>query len=82
MNSYNFWTRTDYEGIREYNIKADSCKKAYEILIASGYLAEEITITGYKGVWKIMLKEIVALILGGSLLIALLIDVIVSFFFD
>lgn len=29
-----------------------------------------------------MFKEIVALILGGSLLIALLIDVIVSFFFD
>lgn len=50
MKTYHFWTRTDDEGIREHHIKADSCKKAYEILKASGFSAEEITMTGYKGV--------------------------------
>jgi hypothetical protein len=48
MKVYTFWTRTDNEGIRMHELKAESCKKAYELLKESGYLAEEITMTGYK----------------------------------
>lgn len=50
MKTYNFFTKTENEGIHEHTIQADSCKKAYELLKASGYSAEEITMTGYKGV--------------------------------
>jgi hypothetical protein len=50
MKKYIFWSKTDSEGIRMHEIKAESCKKAYELLKESGYLAEEITMTGYKGV--------------------------------
>lgn len=48
MKKYIFFTRTDAEGIREHELKADSCKKAYEILKESGYLPEQITMTSYK----------------------------------
>lgn len=46
MNKYIFWTRTDMEGIKMHKIKADSCKKGYELLKASGYSHDEITMTG------------------------------------
>lgn len=48
MKSYTFFTKTDVEGIIEHKVKAESCKKAYELLKESGYLAEEITMTGYR----------------------------------
>lgn len=47
MKKYIFYTRTDSEGILMHEIKAESCKKAYTLLKAYGYLAEEITLTGY-----------------------------------
>lgn len=47
MKDYTFFTKTELEGIREHNIRAESCKKAYELLKESGYLAEEITMTSY-----------------------------------
>ena len=42
MKFYKFWTKTDAEGIVEHNIEAESCKKAYEILLISGYSPNEI----------------------------------------
>ena len=48
MKAYKFWTKTKEEGVKEHNIKAESCKKAYEMLKSSGYLSGEITMTAYK----------------------------------
>lgn len=48
MGRYIFFTKTDTENVKQHTINAESCKKAYEILKASGYLPEEITIAGFK----------------------------------
>lgn len=50
MKKYIFYTRTDTEGIIMHEIKAETCKKGYELLKASGYSHNEITMTGYRGV--------------------------------
>lgn len=50
METYTFWSKTDKEGIKEHKITAESCKKAYKMLKESGYLPEEITLAGWKGV--------------------------------
>lgn len=49
IKTYKFYTKTDAEGIVEHTIEAESCKKAYEILLISGYLEHEITMAEYKG---------------------------------
>ena len=45
---YILFTNTATEGIRKHTIRAETAKLAYEILKASGYLPDEISIAGYK----------------------------------
>lgn len=47
MKEYIFWTNKNGD-IKKHKIKGESAKKAYEILLASGYDSREITLSGYK----------------------------------
>ena len=45
---YFFYTLTNNEGIKKHSITAESAKQAFDMLIESGYTADEISIVGFK----------------------------------
>lgn len=45
---YFFYTLTNTEGIKKHSIKAESAKQAFDMLMESGYKANEISIAGFK----------------------------------
>lgn len=63
MKTYTFYTKTDAEGIVEHNIEAESCKKAYEILLIAGYTADCITMTSStRALWRSELWDILRIV--------------------